>query len=90
MPSAVPEHGDEASDFIPTHPLGLKPLGNQYFYEGPNARRNIGTWAALPEEMLALVLEGFDKSSLLSLGSTCKYMYASCHSEELWKALYLR
>ena len=90
MPSAVTENVHEASDFIPTHPLGLKPLGNQYLAEGPNARRNIGTWAALPEEMLALVLEGFDQNSLLKLGSTCKYMYAFCHSEELWKAVYLR
>ncbi|TFB06054.1 F-box protein [Trichoderma ghanense] len=90
MPSAVPENVHETNDSIPTHPLGLKPLGNQYLADGPNARRNIGTWATLPEEMLALVLEGFDKSSLLSLGSTCKYMYAFCHSEELWKALYLR
>ena len=90
MPSAVTENVHEASDSIPTHPLGLKPLGNQYLAEGPNARRNIGTWAALPEEMLALVLEGFDQNSLLKLGSTCKYMYAFCHSEELWKAVYLR
>ncbi|KAM0450336.1 hypothetical protein ACHAPV_004005 [Trichoderma viride] len=98
MPSAVSpkshQLGDSTSvshsDSIPTHPLGVKPLGNQYLAKGPNARRSIGSWACLPEEILALVLEGFDKHSLLNLGSTCKFLYAFCHSEELWKALYLR
>lgn len=95
MPSAISHEasdsiGDSHSDSIPTHPLGVKPLGNQYFATGPIAQRNIGIWAVLPDEILALVLEGFDKSSLLSLGSTCKFLYTFCHSEELWKALYLR
>ncbi|KAK4083589.1 uncharacterized protein Triagg1_1251 [Trichoderma aggressivum f. europaeum] len=95
MPSAISHEasdsiGDSHSDSIPTHPLGVKPLGNQYLATRPIARRSIGTWAVLPDEILALVLEGFDKSSLLSLGSTCKFLYAFCHSEELWKALHLR
>ncbi|KAL6908457.1 hypothetical protein GGI43DRAFT_392797 [Trichoderma evansii] len=98
MPSAVSHKSHQSSDStsvshsdsIPTHPLGVKPLGNQYLAKGPNARRSIGTWACLPDELLAVVLEGVDKQSLLNLGSTCKFLYAFCHSEELWKALYLR
>lgn len=65
-------------------------MGNQYLAQGPNARRSIGTWASLPDEIIALVLEDFDRQSLLNLGSTCKFLYAFCHAEELWKALYLR
>ncbi|KAL7927702.1 hypothetical protein ACQKWADRAFT_277560 [Trichoderma austrokoningii] len=98
MPSAVSQTSHQLgdsnsashSDSIPTHPLGVKPLGNQYLAKGPNARRSIGSWACLPDEILALVLDSFDKHSLLNLGSTCKFLYAFCHSEEIWKALYLR
>ena len=78
-----------ASDSIPSHPLGLKPLGNQYLSSRPNARRNIGTWARLPDEMLMLILEHLGDIALLRLASTCKFFYALCDSEELWKALFL-
>lgn len=77
------------SDSISTHGLGVRPLGNQYLTGGPNARANIGTWRSLPDEMLMVVLECFDKSCLLKFGQTCKFLYAFCHSEELWKAVYL-
>ena len=78
------------SDSIPSHPLGVKPLGNLYLFEGHNARRSIGTWEALPDEMLTVIAEHLDSSSLLKLGHTCKFFYAFCHSEELWKALFLQ
>lgn len=81
---AVPE-----GDSIPTHALGVKPLGNCFLSECPNAKINSGTWGALPDEMVMLVLEQMDVRSLLSLGSTCKFLYAFCHSDELWKALFL-
>lgn len=100
MPSAVSNglpKSDESTtiqndevDFIPTHPLGVKPLGNQYLAKGPNARRSIGTWDKLPDEVLMLILEYFDKSQLRQLSHTCKLFYAFCHSEELWKAIFLR
>ncbi|KAK5990361.1 F-box protein JMJ22 [Cladobotryum mycophilum] len=80
----------QQSDSIPTHPLGVKPLGNQYLSDGPIARRSIGTWAVLPDEMLNVILEQFDKDAILKLGSTCKFFYAFCHSDELWKSLYLQ
>ncbi|KOS18820.1 F-box protein [Escovopsis weberi] len=75
---------------IPTHPLGLKPLGNQYFTRAPIARRCTGSWGALPDEILSVVLDHFGTDDLLRLGSTCKFFYAFCHSDELWKSLYLR
>jgi hypothetical protein len=76
-------------DSIPTHALGVKPLGNRYLSKGPNAKASSGSWGVLPEEMVMLVLEQMDARSLLSLGSTCKFLFAFCHSDELWKALFL-
>ncbi|RMJ11200.1 hypothetical protein BHE90_017127 [Fusarium euwallaceae] len=104
MPSAVTENGHSAlcdrtndssesqshSDSIPLHPLGLKPLGNQYLFTGRNARRSVGAWGFLPDEVIMLVLEHFDASALLKLGHTCKFFYAFCHSDELWKPLFLQ
>lgn len=98
MPSAVPQASYDKtnesslnlhSDSIPTHPLGVKPLGNQYLSDGPKARRSIGDWRILPDEILMILLESCDKLSLLNLGHTCKFFYAFCHSDELWKALFL-
>lgn len=78
------------SDSIPSHPLGVKPLGNQYLSDGPNARASTGFWACLPDEVMMTVMEALEKLSLMSLGSACKFLYAFCHSEELWKALFLQ
>ncbi len=87
---AVTREYESESDYIPSHPLGVKPLGNQYLSGGVNARRSIGTWAILPDEMLSVVLEHLDKESLLTIGHTCKFFYAFSHLEELWKAIYLQ
>lgn len=100
MPSAVSDetHKNESvyddaplkgADSISAHALGVRPLGNQYLAGGPNSRASIGTWRFLPDEMLMVILECFDQSCILSLGQTCKFLYAFCHSEELWKAIYL-
>jgi len=40
--------------------------------------------------MLMVIFEHFDRSSLLKIGHTCKFFYAFCHSEELWKAIFLQ
>lgn len=77
-------------DSIPTHPLGVKPLGNRFLSDGPDARNGLGAWAALPDEVLMVVLEHFDQSAILRLGSTCRFLYAVCHSEEIWKPLFLQ
>lgn len=79
------------SDSIPTHPLGVKPLGNQYLTERPNSRRNIGLWRSLPDELLMIILESFDEPSLLlKLGYSCKFFFAFCHLEDLWKTIFLQ
>ncbi|KAJ6446276.1 Noc1p protein [Purpureocillium lavendulum] len=78
------------SESIPLHQLGVKPLGNRYLSNGPNARTRIGLWAMLPDELLTVVLDVLDKSDLIRFGSTCKFLYAFCHADELWKALFLQ
>ena len=75
---------------IPPHPLGVKPLGNQYLSEGHNARDSIGTWQAVPDEILSVILEYAGKEPLLALGHTCRFFYAFCYSDEFWKPLFLQ
>lgn len=74
---------------IPVHPLGVKPLGNQYFAAGPIARASMGSFRLFPDEMLMVFLEYFDAGSLRTLGSSCKFLYAACRYDDLWKSLYL-
>lgn len=77
------------SDSIPSHPLGLKPSGNQYFASGPIARQSLGNFGRLPDEMILQFLEYLEPYSLKVLGTTCRFLYAFCHSDELWKPLFL-
>ncbi|EFX00835.1 f-box and wd domain containing protein [Grosmannia clavigera kw1407] len=74
---------------IPFHPLGVRPLGNKYFASGPDAKAASGTFQALPDEMVMQVLEWLDASSLAALGYTCKFLYAFCDYDDLWKSLAL-
>ncbi|KAI1808301.1 hypothetical protein F4811DRAFT_501883 [Daldinia bambusicola] len=78
-----------SSDSIPVHPLGVKPLGNLYFASGPTARQSLGLLIQLPDEMILQILEYFDIQTLKDVGSTCRFLYAFCHLDELWKALFL-
>ncbi len=77
---------DDAEQTIPSHPLGVKPSGNQYTAT-ESARESIGTFQILPDEILAILLEYLDSRSLRHLGSTCKALHAFCYSDDLWKAL---
>ncbi|KAJ2904714.1 hypothetical protein MKZ38_007332 [Zalerion maritima] len=79
-----------SSESIPTHPLGIKPLGNLYLSQTPNARRNAGSLQALPDELLMPMFEFLDKTTLLRLSSTCKFLHAFCRSDELWKPLFIK
>lgn len=75
---------------IPVHPLGVKPLGNQYFAQGPSARASLGgLFGRLPDEMLLRLVECFDSQSLMKLGATCHFLYALCRLDELWKVIFL-
>ena len=73
---------------VPPHPLGLKPLGNQY--TAPiNLKDNLGTCQRLPDELLILLLEHLNSSSLRYLGSTCKALFAFTRSDDLWKTIFI-
>lgn len=78
------------SNFIPTHPLGVKPLGNLYLSSSPNAKGNAGSFAILADETLMLLLEHLDSTSLANLGATCQFLFAFCNSDDLWKQLFLQ
>ena len=73
---------------IPLHPFGVKPYGNQYT-AGSNARHAVGFFQILPDEVLSTVLEYLDAPQLGLLGSCCKFLYAFCRSEDIWKTLFI-
>jgi hypothetical protein len=79
---------DEIFTSIPPHPLGIKPAGNQ-FTASSNDREAIGRFQILPDEALIILLEYLDSSALTRLGSTCKALFAFCHSDDLWKTLFI-
>ncbi|KAG4029708.1 hypothetical protein MFRU_014g00130 [Monilinia fructicola] len=86
----IPESAEleESSVSIPSHPLGVKPSGNQYTATS-NARYATGRFQILPDEVLAILLESLDPELLGLLGATCKFLYAFCRSEEFWKPLFI-
>lgn len=90
MPSAVLRAQNGQEESIPTHPLGLKPLGNRFLADGPDAKASTGTWALLPDEVLMVVLEQLDETTLVTLGACCKFLYAFTRADELWKALFIK
>lgn len=79
---------EESSHSIPHHPLGVKPSGNQYTARS-NSKSSAGPFQLFPDEILALFLEYLDACKLRSLGSTCKFLYAFCRSDDLWKSLFI-
>ncbi|KAL2136030.1 hypothetical protein VTI74DRAFT_5766 [Chaetomium olivicolor] len=74
---------------IPPHPLGIKPLGNKYFSSVGDARKCMGALQGLPDEMLIQLLEYLDPRSLRLLGYTCKFLFACCMSDDVWKTIFL-
>ena len=84
--------GRKDDDFdapLPPHPLGIKPLGNRYLDQGTDAKDATGLFQTLPDELVMLLAETLDMDSLRALGSTCRFFYAACTYDELWKALAL-
>lgn len=90
---SVAENGavDESSlgSSIPPHPLGIKPLGNKYISTVGDARNCIGSLRGLPDEMLMQLLEYLDPRTLRLLGYTCKFLFACCMSDDIWKTTFL-
>lgn len=81
--------GLELESYIPSHPLGIKPLGNKYFHDGDDAREFLGRLQVLPDELLNQLLEFLDVRSLRLLGYTCRFLFAFCLSDDLWKSIFL-
>jgi hypothetical protein len=80
----------QEEDFIPPHPLGVKPQGNAYTSTTKsNLRHNVGYFASLPDELIAHFLEYLDSDQLLRLGSTCKALHAFTRADDLWRALFV-
>lgn len=80
---------ESSTESIPVHPLGVKPLGNRYFASGPSARQALGPIGHLPDEMIVQILECLEEESLKNLGASCRFLYAFCQLDELWKPLFL-
>ena len=82
------QHDFGLDSSVPPHPLGIKPLGNKYF-AAEDARKNMGVLQILPDEMLMQLLEYMDMPALRLLGSTCRFLFACCTSDDIWKAIFL-
>ena len=82
------EDAHEPSLNIPAHLLNVRPAGNSYAASS-NAKDEAGLFGAMPDEILVLLLEYLDSYILSCLGSTCTYLYAFCHFDDLWKALFI-
>ncbi|KAK0729176.1 hypothetical protein B0T21DRAFT_314739 [Apiosordaria backusii] len=83
------EDSNTGSSSVPLHPLGIKPLGNKYFSNGNDARKYMGSLQGLPDEMLIQLLEYLDTRTLRLLGYTCKFLFACCMSDDVWKTIFL-
>lgn len=79
----------DAGDAVPCHPLGVKPSGNA-LVAASNLRDALGSLSVLADEVILMILEYLDPSSLLKLGRTCKALYAFTRSEDVWKTLLIR
>lgn len=79
---------EESPLTIPHHPLAVKPAGNLYTASS-NAKAAIGPFQLFPDEVIAIFLEYLDPSQLCLLGSTCKFLYAFCRSDDIWKNLFI-
>ena len=89
LPNYSPAQGeDQGVEAIPSHPLGVKPSGNALLASW-SLRDALGLFQLIPDELILLLLEYLDSSSLLHIGRTCKALYAFTRAEELWKALYI-
>lgn len=85
--NSLQDQEDLSHDAIPGHPMGVKPSGNALLAV-ENLRDAIGTFGILPDDLILILLEFLDGSSLLRIGRSCKAFYAFTRAEELWKGLF--
>lgn len=84
------QDGPSLGPAVPSHPFGIKPLGNKYFSSGgKDARGSLGVLQILPDEMLMQLLEYLDAHTLRLFGYTCKFLFACCMADDVWKAIFL-
>src|SRR5262245_9338412 len=83
---AIESDGSPAA--ILSHPLGVKPAGNSYT-ASTNSKANTGLFTKLPDELLMHFLEYLKAQELRSLSQCCKFLYAFCYTDELWRALFI-
>jgi len=88
MFSESPKDEDEYTQRIVRHPLGVKPSGNAYTSSW-NSKCSAGYLARLPDELLMHFLDYLEAKELGELGQTCRFLYAFCHSDELWRSLFV-
>ncbi|KAF2203758.1 F-box domain-containing protein [Delitschia confertaspora ATCC 74209] len=82
------KESEDAAAVLPSHPLGVKPLGNAYTAT-ENIKLRCGAFARLPDELLNHFLETLDGETLVRLGSTCKALYAFTRADDLWRSLFV-
>lgn len=89
--STQPEHESKADDGqilfhgeTEQHPLGVRPAGNA-LTSSQNDMQYMGLFGRLPDALLLLVLEFLDQSALVSLGSSCRGLYAYSSLDQLWR-----
>lgn len=73
---------------VPLHPSGIRPAGNAYTAV-KNLKSSAGLFSTWSDELIIQVLEFLDHRPLLSLGCTCKALYALCRFDDLWKTLFI-
>ena len=71
-----------------SHPLEIKPNGNAYAAKS-SLRIHTGYFFPLTDELIVQILEELGAEDLLSLGSTCRALFAFSRFEELWKTLFI-
>jgi F-box-like len=93
--SPLPVHDDnddshEDHEYIPPHPLGVRPDGNAIFNTSSDGdlRPHLGLFASLSDELLAYFLEYLSLPEVVSLGATCKAFYAFTRVDELWRKFF--
>jgi hypothetical protein len=89
-PDPVIDVASEVGEHLRPHPLGIRPEGNA-FTDRPASRPrdSAGSFRALPDELLAHLLERLDAPSLRALGGTCKLLYAFTRVDDLWRTLFV-
>lgn len=79
---------DADGTLVKRHPLGVRPSGNA-LTSPANLKDSCGRFAALPDELLAQLLEVLEARDLLGLGGTCRALHAFTRNEELWRTLFV-